>query len=67
MKIQQNNGESTEAPKVEKSILFESKYVKQIIESFNNVLELVDQQEKELDEYVGRFGEIDDEEDDDQE
>lgn len=39
--------------------MFESKFVKQIIESFNNVLELVDQEEKELDEYVGRLGEFD--------
>ena len=29
------------------------KFVKQIIEAFNNVLEIVDQQEKELNEYIG--------------
>lgn len=33
--------------------MFESKYVKQIIETFSNVLELVEQQEKELDEFMG--------------
>ena len=41
MKLQQND-ESTQGAKLEKSVLFESKYVKQIIETFNNVLELVD-------------------------
>ena len=34
--------------------MFESKYVKQIIETFSNVLELVEQQEKELDEFMGQ-------------
>ena len=34
--------------KVEKSELIESKFVKQFIETFNNVLELMDEQEKEL-------------------
>ena len=39
--------------KEEKSEIFESKFVKQIIETFNNVLEVVDEQEKELNEYLG--------------
>ena len=39
--------------KEERSELFESKFVKQFIETFNNVLELMDEQEKELSEYVG--------------
>lgn len=34
--------------KEERSALFESKFVKQFIETFNNVLELMDDQEKEL-------------------
>lgn len=37
----------------DRSELFESKYVKQFIETFNNVLELMDNQEKEIQEYVG--------------
>lgn len=47
---QAQNGE---VEKEERSDLFESKFVKQIIEAFNNVLEIVDQQEKELNEYIG--------------
>lgn len=39
--------------KEERSELFESKYVKQFIETFNNVLELMENQEKEIQEYVG--------------
>lgn len=39
--------------KVEKSELFESKFVKAFIETFNNVLELIDEQEKELTEFIG--------------
>ena len=35
------------------SELFESKFVKQLIESFNNVLEVMEQQESELNDYVG--------------
>lgn len=48
----QNKGVKADE-KVEKSELFESKFVKQFIETFNNVLELMDQQEKELNEYIG--------------
>ena len=33
--------------KADKSEMFESKFVKQFIESFNNVLEIMDEQEKE--------------------
>lgn len=40
--------------KEERSALFESKFVKQFIETFNNVLELMDDQEKELQEYIGQ-------------
>lgn len=47
------NKDNTSSLKEEKSLLFESKFVKQIIEAFNNVLEIVDQQEKELNEYIG--------------
>jgi hypothetical protein len=47
---QKENGDDE---KEERSDLFESKFVKQIIEAFNNVLEVVDQQEKELNEYIG--------------
>ena len=39
--------------KVENSQLFESKFVKQFIETFNNVLELMDEQEKELTQFIG--------------
>lgn len=38
--------------KVEKSILLESKHVKTIIETFNNVLSIVDQQERELNLFI---------------
>ena len=37
----------------EMSILLESKFVKSIIENFNSVLELEEQQDKELDQYLG--------------
>ena len=40
--------------KADKSEMFESKFVKQFIESFNNVLEIMDEQEKELNDYLGQ-------------
>ena len=43
-----------EAVKADKSEMFESKFVKQFIESFNNVLEIMDEQEKELNDYLGQ-------------
>lgn len=39
--------------KEERSELFESKFVKQFIETFNNVIGLMEDQEKEIREYVG--------------
>ena len=48
-----------EFEKEDKSELFESKFVKQFIETFNNVLEVMDEQEKELNEYMGIDGEED--------
>lgn len=45
-KITQRNAGANEKEDV--SALFESKYVKQFIETFNNVLELMEHQEKEL-------------------
>ena len=42
-----------EESKEECSELFESKFVKQIIEAFNTVLEVVEQQESELNDWVG--------------
>lgn len=36
-----------------RSELFESKFVKQFIETFNNILELMDDQEQEIKEFVG--------------
>ena len=38
--------------KVEKTEIFESKHVKSIIETFNNVLNLIESQEKELNEFI---------------
>lgn len=49
--IKTNN--TTGIQKEEKTELFESKFVKQFIETFNNVLELMDAQERELDEFIG--------------
>ena len=43
-----------------KSELFESKFVKQIIENYNNVIELIEQQEKELGDYIGAEDDSDD-------
>jgi predicted site-specific integrase-resolvase len=45
-KITSNKSVSIE--KEDRSEMFESKYVKQFIETFNNVLELMDDQEKEI-------------------
>ena len=38
--------------KIEKTEIFESKHVKSIIETFNNVLNLIENQEKELNEFI---------------
>lgn len=47
------NEEDDEEPKEECSELFESKFVKQIIEAFQTVLEIIEQQENELNDWVG--------------
>lgn len=47
------DGSDDEEPKEECSELFESKFVKQIIEAFNTVLEVVEQQESELNDWIG--------------
>lgn len=38
--------------KIDKTEIFESKHVKSIIETFNNVLNLIESQEKELNEFI---------------
>ena len=51
--------------KIEKSELFESKHVKSIIETFQNVLLLIEEQERDINEFIGeREGLSDDESDD---
>lgn len=49
-KDKKNTIDQTDEPpkKLEKTELFESKHVKTIIETFNNVLTIIDQQEKDL-------------------
>ena len=42
-KLTLGGGNSNEEPKEEASEMFESKFVKQIIEAFNHVLEIIDQ------------------------
>ena len=44
--------EEDDEPKEDCSELFESKFVKNIIEAFNTVLEIVEKQEQELNEWV---------------
>lgn len=48
-----SGGDDTEEPKEDCSEQFESKFVKQIIEAFNTVLEIIEQQESELNDWVG--------------
>lgn len=47
------DNDDDEEPKEDCSELFESKFVKQIIEAFNTVLEVIEQQESELNDWVG--------------
>jgi hypothetical protein len=51
--------------KLEKSEVFESKHVKSIIETFNNVLNLIENQEKELNEFINAPHDSDSDEDQD--
>ena len=62
-KIKKKKGQDEEAKKPEeRSDLFESKHVKSIIETFNNVINVIDQEEKELNEFVKDEVPSDDEE-----
>ena len=51
--------------KVEKSEIFESKHVKSIIETFNNVLGLIENQERELNEFINAQRDSDSDEESD--
>lgn len=51
-KEKKKKNDEGEPVKKEKTDVFESKYVKNIIEAFNNVLGLIDQQDKELDMFI---------------
>lgn len=52
-KLLGGNNDDEEEAKEECSELFESKFVKSIIEAFNIVIELVEEQENELNDWVG--------------
>lgn len=47
-----NGDPDNEIEKQEKCAIFESKHVKDVIETFNNVLQVVEQYEEELNEFV---------------
>ena len=44
----QDEDKTDEEKRLEKSEVYESKYVKEIIENFNHVLDLMEQQEKDM-------------------
>lgn len=51
-KVETTPQKSEEEKRIDRSEVYESKYVKDIIENFNHVLELIDEQERELKMFV---------------
>ena len=52
--------------KVEKSELFESKHVKSIIETFQSVLTIIEEQERDINQFIGEQDDLNDQSDDDE-